>query len=452
MEQKRLSSKFSSVSEFMADGGPTWLPLLGWLPLALAINSIFFQGPVAYWGRWLGIVTWVIYGFLALVVTRQWRLREFDALAMWVFLLVVVSTFLTGESAISDNMIAALNFRQTAIIKACSLFLGYLTLTWGLESLLTSLQAVIQIINKFVVAVALLLTIGLLGNLTGAIPWIGGAGAGLFTNPNTTAALALVTLPLAIWFYVERPCLVRAWPSLTIVAVLVLAQARSTVVVSGLLAIFYLVCWPGLRRLRLANLLWPLGLMLLGLALFWSIDFWGSNLADSLVHGLRPSFDDAQRPGLSSYRLNLLWPLFIQGITTSPETLLLGHGWGSEEALMLFQAEQSRFFSALDLISAHSAYLGLTYQIGLSGSMSVFLPLWGMVIRQILTPLPETITRQLQLKVSLVGVVLSTLGICLFESGFYSLGAIHMLPSWMAIYLVTRLDHLDKPSAAKHSV
>ncbi|NEZ60857.1 O-antigen ligase family protein [Adonisia turfae] len=448
MEQTRLSG----VCESSDSRRPTWLPLLGWLPLALAINSIFWQGPIAYWGRWLGLLVWIGYGFLTLVTSRQWRLREFDGLAIWVFLLIVISTFWAGEHLSSNHSLTAVDFRQTALIKACSLFLGYLTLTWGLESLLISLQTVVQVINKFVIAVTLLLAVGLLGNLMGAIPWIAGAGAGLFVNPNTTTALALVTLPLAIWFYVQHPGLMGVWPSLTLVTALVLAQARSTVMVCGLLVFFYLVCWPGLRRLRLANLLFPLGLMLLGLVLFLSIDFWGTNLADSLVHGLRPNFDNAQRPGLSSYRLNLLWPVFIQGIAASPGTFLIGHGWGSEEALMLFQADQSRFFAALNLISAHSAYLGLTYQIGLVGGVSVFGPLWAMVLRQMLTPLPEIITPYFQLKVSLVGVVLAALGVCVFESGFYNLGAIYMLPSWIAIYLVTRLDQLPGQSEERSPI
>ncbi|MEO0936333.1 MAG: hypothetical protein AAFY21_22235, partial [Cyanobacteria bacterium J06641_2] len=41
-----------------------WLPVFGWLPFALAINSFIIPPgtALAYWGRWIGLIVLLIYG------------------------------------------------------------------------------------------------------------------------------------------------------------------------------------------------------------------------------------------------------------------------------------------------------------------------------------------------------------------------------------------------------
>ncbi|MGB3650236.1 MAG: hypothetical protein WBA41_03380 [Rivularia sp. (in: cyanobacteria)] len=53
------------------------------------------------------------------------------------------------------------------------------------------------------------------------------------------------------------------------------------------------------------------------------------------------------------------------------------------EALLLHKSSQSIFFERLWVGTAHNAYIGLTYQIGLIGSLLTFVPLWSIVINQI---------------------------------------------------------------------
>ncbi len=416
-----------------------WLPVLAWLPFAIAINSVFLpQGALAYWGRWLGLMTLLAYGFFTIFVPGQWIVRRFDKVALWVFGLIALSTLLAS----GDNVLLATNFRLTALIKACSLLVGYLSLTWGLERLLSSFQAVVFIVQTLIVSATVMFTIGILGNVAGVIPLIGGAGAGIFVNPNMTAALGVVMLPLAVWFAARQTGWLRIGPVVVILVALMLSRARTPLVVVVLLGLYYLLCWPALRRRQLANILFPLSLMGIGALTFIGIDFWGSPLAQDMVAFVRSGFVGTRQAGYSSYRLNLLWPLFIRDIAASPLLALTGHGWGSEEALALLESGRSRFFSGLGLVSAHSAYIGLTYQIGIIGCVSVFLPLWGLVLNQLFEVQSGRPDDVVTLKVALVGVVLAELGVCFFESGFYNVGAVHMFPAWIVVYLVTRLDEI----------
>lgn len=422
-----------------------WLPVFAWAPFAVAVNSFLLpQGALAYWGRWLGLLILLSYGFLGVFVSDKWIIRGFDKVAIWVFGLILLSTLL-----ISGNTVLLItNSKVTAIVKACSLLVAYLSLTWGLESLLTSLRAVDFIVKTFVLSAAAIFTLGILGNLAGVLPTIAGAWGGIFVNPNTTAALGIVLFPLAIWFASQQSGWFRLYPVFVILAALLLSQARTPLVVLILLVIYYLLCWPSYKRVQLTSLIGPICLIGLGLLTFLSIDFWDSALARDISDFVQSGFATPRQPGYSSYRLNLLWPMFVQDIFASPLTTLIGHGWGSEEALTFLEGQRSQYFSGLNLLSAHSSYIGLTYQIGIIGAVSVFLPLWGLVFAQVFKQrLHHQKDGVIHLKVALVGAVLAGLGMGFFESGLYSVGAVYMLPFWIAAYLATRIDELATVSA-----
>ncbi len=65
---------------------------------------------------------------------------------------------------------------------------------------------------------------------------------------------------------------------------------------------------------------------------------------NALFAQLYESLTTSSGAGITSFRTNLLWPLFIQEIFASPVSALIGHGWGSEEAFLKFQGMQNNFF------------------------------------------------------------------------------------------------------------
>lgn len=71
-----------------------WLPVFGWLPLVLAVNSIITppRTALAYWGRWIGLAILTIYGLKAILNSEKWQRNNFDRFAFLVFTIIIIST------------------------------------------------------------------------------------------------------------------------------------------------------------------------------------------------------------------------------------------------------------------------------------------------------------------------------------------------------------------------
>lgn len=418
-----------------------WLPVFGWLPFALAINSIIIPpgSALAYWGRWIGLIALTVYGFNKLLNSKKWQRNNFDFFAFLVFAVIIVST----AYADLNGVLYAADFYQTGILKAVSFLLAYLSLTWGVQSTINSFTDATNIIKNLVIAATALYTVGLIGNALRIIPAFLGAPSGIFINPNTTAALGIVILPLSIWFSSRyKPWGIFRWlPTLIIFTAIIVSSARTPLFAGTILLFYYLVCRA---RSQGIEMLIIYGIATLGISvlLILSADISQSSLFEKLYESLTTSTG----AGITSYRTNLLWPLFIEKIFASPISLLIGNGWGSEEALLLYKSAQSIFFERLWVGTAHNAYIGLTYQIGLIGSLLIFIPLWTIVINQIKESTKYINKEYFEFKLALCSALLAELCLCVFESGFYNIGSAHSLPGWLVVYIVVKLPYLQLDS------
>ena len=205
-----------------------WLPTFGWLPFALAINSIIIPPgiAVAYWGRWIGLVILTIYGFNKVFISGKWQHNNFDRFAFVIFTVIIVST----AYADLNGVLYATDFYETGIFKAVSFLLAYLSLTWGVQSLLNYFDDAIAIIKNFVYSATIIYAIGLIGNALRVIPVFMGAPSGIFINPNATAALGIVIFPLSIWFSSRQKHwgILRFFPTLTIFIAIIISGARNS--------------------------------------------------------------------------------------------------------------------------------------------------------------------------------------------------------------------------------
>jgi len=415
-----------------------WLPAFCWLPFALSINSFIIPPgtALAYWGRWVGLVVLVIYGFFKTVLPGKWQLNNFDLFTLIIFIVITVSTVYADV----DSALYVTDFYQTGIFKALSLLLAYLFLTWGVQSLLCFFTDATAIVRNLVLITTFIYLVGLAGNLSGLIPESLGAFSGIFFNPNTTAALGIVILPLSIWFASQQKQwgILRFFPVIVVVAAIGLSEARTPFFVASILFLYYLICWARYRSWEMLSI-YGISVILISLLLILSIDFWESDIATKLYESLT----DSTKGGISSYRTSLIWPLFIKEIFSSPLSVLIGNGWGSEEALLKLQASQNDIFERLFLGTAHSAYLGLTYQIGVIGCLLAFVPLWSLVLSQIHNSLCSTSTEQFEFRLALVGALLAELCLCFFETGFYNIGSAHALVAWLVTYIAVKTKDLQ---------
>ena len=415
----------------------TWLPTFGWLPFALAVNSFIIPPgtAVAYWGRWIGLIFLTIYGFNKVFISGKWQRNNFDRFAFLVFIVIIIST----AYADLNGILYSADFYQTGIFKAVSFLLAYLSLTWGVQSVLNSFDDATAIIKNLVYSATVIYTVGLIGNALRIIPILMGAPSGIFFNPNATAALGIVLLPLSIWFSSRHKHwgIFRFFPTLIIFTAIIISGARTPLLALSILFLYYLICWSRYKGTEMLSI-YGIATIVISALLILSIDFFQSSFFDKLYESLTTSTG----AGITSYRTNLLWPLFIENILSSPISILIGNGWGSEEALLLHKSSQSIFFERLWVGTAHNAYIGLTYQIGLIGSLLTFVPLWSIVINQIKESSNYSSNyinkEHFEFRLALAAALLAELCLCFFESGFYNIGSAHSLPGWLVAYIAVR--------------
>lgn len=408
-----------------------WLPTLAWLPIALAPTWITNFGRLyqAMTFRWVGLFILVLYGLIGLASSKKWSLMSFDYFAFFIFSLV----FFTSVNR--SNL--------EGIYMAFSCVLTYLYLTWGLGYIATNYQRLMSIIEKLLFIIFIIFLVGILGNLSGAIPSSRSAFSGIFANPNTTSLLAARFLPIAIYFFnKEYPSkrLLGLSSTLILLFAIILSQTRSTLLAIVIWFIYYLVSWSARLKWEGKLKLDPvvlLALIFLPFALWINTQNFNNNFYPKFISSLT----DPNATGFSTYRFNVAWPLYLQEINKSWLTFLLGHSWGSEK---IFSIEAiNRGLLPERFGHAHSAYIGLTYQIGILGSLLVFLPIWILVLRKTKNPMILYNKNIFEFEMALKGSILVGLITAFFETGgIYNIGAEFTVPFWIFVYALVRLKNL----------
>jgi len=108
--------------------------------------------------------------------------------------------------------------------------------------------------------------------------------------------------------------------------------------------------------------------------------------------------------------------------------LLLGHGFGTEDRI--FEGISFRIHRGLYV---HNSYLGMTYQLGLVGSILLFLPLLALLFTRAFARRTESVQVASYEAVLFGGLIAS-----LFESWVYSVGNAFAFPFWICVMLLIR--------------
>ncbi|MGK7876199.1 MAG: O-antigen ligase family protein [Xenococcaceae cyanobacterium] len=360
----------------------------------------------------------------------------FDQLAFVIFGMIFFVSIVFSESlALAEPV---------GIAKALSCLLAYLYLTWGVGSLVNSFDDAVAITEKFLLIGTALLGIGVIGNLSGLIPKFSGVYAGIFYNGNGTGAYAVLFLPLSVWFLFRKntPYILKIIPLIITWTAINMSEARSPWLgIYGLL-LYYPICWYRYRKKISMNSIWA---FLIG---FIGITILAFEFLSSMPNFMAASESFAQSltdpaGGITSYRTSLLWPLYIRAIANSPVTsVLFGHGWGSEETFLAQIRATDHLIQLANVGTAHSAYIGLTFQIGLIGSLLVFGSVWILILKNIGDSSRAVDRERFLFRLAILGVVLVSMCTAFFETGIYNMGAVAAVPTWLAVYMAVRTKGL----------
>jgi len=333
-------------------------------------------------------------------------------------------------------------YEQTALLRTISAVLLYVGVFWSLWHFADQGEEE-TIMRSLTWCVGLCLLGGLLAAPTGYISaWqIDGRFRGMMPNPNSVGLLGAIAYPMLLTQAIEG----RRWIDRVFVlaaAASVLLSGSRTSAVSCAIATIFLLARAGMGR--------GLGILLVAGTLvgtLFTIRPWeksegytGTTLFDNPL--TRLSFKDDTLMGGGRFEM---WPLAIDAIKESP---LLGHGFGTEEfwldeagiSMEEFEIHQGKYM--------HNSYLGLTYQLGIVGTVILFVPLFIMAA--------ERFTRLLQRKLTLqqagyTGVLIVGLVACFSESWIYSVGNAFAFPFWTAVMLLIRSRMLeDRRKASRH--
>ena len=135
------------------------------------------------------------------------------------------------------------------------------------------------------------------------------APSGIFFNPNATGALGIIILPLSIWVSSRQKHwgILRFLPTLIIFTAIIISGARTPLVALSILLLYYLICWSRYKGVEML-MIYGIATIAISALLILSVDFLQSSFFEKLYENLTTSTG----AGITSYRTNLLWPLFIE--------------------------------------------------------------------------------------------------------------------------------------------
>lgn len=265
-------------------------------------------------------------------------------------------------------------------------------------------------------AAAFMFVVSALSAVLGSTAWSGLRFRGVFGNPNSLGMLSIIFLPAAVGRFVRTKKVLPFLLIALIVVSLVLSGSRNGVMTSSLALIYFLY------RIRA----WRASLMIFAVAtvvvLLMPPPPEGTNDQDPFAR-----LTTNQKISTGGGRLEA-WHAAIPLIK---EDLALGHGFGTEELIfrgISFRVHRGEY--------VHNSYLGMTYQLGLTGAVLLFLPLIGLFLSRTVRGRPLSIQEAVCESILLGGLVAS-----MFESWIYSAGNAFAFPFWIFIMLLVRSRH-----------
>ena len=372
------------------------------LTLMLATTHHLSGDPVVSAARW------IMYALLCLAFLFRPRhaaaLRKphlLDAVAVGLLVLAGASALYSSDPA--------LTLQRTA-----SLALLYIAVFWTMWTY-ADFVGDLKVANMLLQAAAIVFIAGVANVLLTDTGTIANRYRGILENPNAIGMLTIVFLPIAIAKWVRTRSVWSILLTLLIVASVVFSGSRNGVITASAGIVFMLF------RVRA----WRSALVIatLGTTVYLSMPSSPVDVgrAATTLGRLVPG----EQLALAGGRVEA-WQFALPIIRSK---IALGHGFGTEETIfkgVSFRLHRGQY--------VHNSYLGLTYQLGLAGSLLLFTPLLLLLFRRGFARRKPAVQTAAYEAILFGGLVAS-----LFESWIYSAGNAFAFPFWIAVMLLTRI-------------
>jgi O-antigen ligase len=298
--------------------------------------------------------------------------------------------------------------------RAVSVVLLYIAVFWTLWYY-ADLVGEEKLVDTLIFTAFVVFALGALSFFISDTALMRGRFRGVMQNPNAVGMLTVIFLPLVIGRFLRRRSVVDIGLIALIILSVVMSGSRNGVITASLAIMFLLWrtrAWKGALLLAVAA-----AVLLLAMP--------ETNAIEELES--RPELTrivKGGQKGMTSGRAEA-WQVAIPIIQ---RRLLLGHGFGTEDRI--FEGISFRIHRGLYV---HNSYLGMTYQLGLVGSILLFVPLLALLFSRAFARRTESAQLASYEAVLFGGLIAS-----LFESWVYSVGNAFAFPFWISVMLLIR--------------
>jgi O-antigen ligase len=386
------------------------------LALMIAQTSVFETEDTVFHWKWAGYFLCAGLAFIRLGTPRLLRpARSADLFALAFVAYALVSAMYSPYPTVT-------------IGRAISVGLLYISVFWLLWSDATR-GAEPYIVGALIDASSVIFLLSLL-----AIPvapalafQTDGRFRGIMINPNSIGLLGAVMAPLTL----SRALATRRWSDflrlLLGAACLTLCFSR-TGIGAALAGVGYVI-FKERATTRIARLLTVAAIV--GVVAATSMWDAASELDLTIAHRL---FSVGSGSGRSE-----TWAAALELIPDAP---VIGHGFGTEEYIFVgrrFQVAQGAYI--------HNSYLGITYQLGITGALMLFGPLLVLLYRALRRRRAPGYVRP---GTAYEGVLLVGILASISESWIYSAGNAFTFPFWTSVMLLLHSTTWGPTSSARH--
>ncbi|MEP6506729.1 MAG: O-antigen ligase family protein [Gemmatimonadales bacterium] len=300
------------------------------------------------------------------------------------------------------------------VLRAASATLLYAAVFWTLW-FYADVGGGQKIASILVGCVAVIFVAGIFNLLmAGPDAMLSGRFRGLLANPNAVGMLTILFLPLVLAMVMRTKRLSGYLLIAIMLGSVVLSGSRNGVMTTSV----------GMAFFALRIKAWKSGILLITICAASYLAMPDYSPAPGVAAKPISHILSSDKLANGGGRLEA-WQVAIPIIQNN---LALGHGFGTEELIfkgMKFRIHRGEYI--------HNSYLGLTYQLGLAGSLMLFIPLIGLLIYRLMGHgfrSPQTAAYEAMLFGGLIAAF--------FESWVYSAGNAFAFPFWTCVMLLTR--------------
>jgi len=288
-----------------------------------------------------------------------------------------------------------------------------------------------KIANILVGCVGVIFVAGIFNLLvTGPDAMLSGRFRGVLANPNAVGMLTILFMPLVVAMVMRKKRLSGYFLIAIMLGSVVLSGSRNGVMTTSVAMAFF--------ALRIKA--WKSGILLVAIAATAYLAMPDYSPTPGLAARPISHILSSDKLANGGGRLEA-WQVAIPIIQ---DKLALGHGFGTEELIfkgMKFRIHRGEYI--------HNSYLGLTYQLGLVGSLLIFVPLVGLLLYRLMGNGYRS-SQTAAYEAMLLGGLIAAF----FESWVYSAGNAFAFPFWTCVMLLTRAamgapDSNDPPPPPK---